>query len=78
MEITNHEEEEQKTKSIPEGMEPVPVNIDIPRWDQTQFIGRLNHFIRITNPFLSFKTDPELHKAKYLVDAARLVTNGII
>ena len=75
MEIVHHEEEGHP-KCIPEGMEPVPVNIDIPRWDQNQFTGRLNHFIRITNPFLSLKTESELNQAKHLVDTARLVTNN--
>lgn len=56
---------------IPSGMVTSPVNINLSRWDQATFTGRLNHFIRITNPFLSLKTENDLNNAKRLVEQAR-------
>ncbi len=49
---------------------PPPVDIDCPRWDQSQFVGRLNHFARITNPLLIFNSGQLDHAAK-LVKMAR-------
>lgn len=52
-------------------MEPTPVDVDKPRWDQSQFSGRLQHFARVTNPLLTFKSNKELDHASYLVSCAR-------
>lgn len=57
--------------SVPIGMERAPVNVDVSRWDQSTFTGRMNHFVRIVNPFLSLKTNQELDDAKTLVKQAR-------
>jgi len=54
------------------GLIPVPVdNIDIPRWDQDHFTGRLKHFWRITNPLLLLKPRREFDDAAKLVEQAR-------
>ena len=52
-------------------MADIPVDIDKPRWDQRSFYGRFQHFLRITNPLLSLKTEQELEKAADLVKVAR-------
>ncbi len=54
------------------GFVPPPVDIERPRWDQSQFVGRLNHFARITNPLLLLKSGQLDHAAK-LVKMARYV-----
>ena len=56
---------------IPEDMEPCPVDIDQPRWDQSRFSGRLCYFLQITNPLLNFKSNSELEEAARLVRNAR-------
>ncbi len=48
---------------------PPPVDIDRPRWDQSQFVGRLKHFARITNPLLLFKAGQLDHAAKMVTMA---------
>ena len=53
------------------GLVPVPVNIDEPRWDQNTFVGRLNRFIRITNPLLLLKPSRDFDDAAKLVQQAR-------
>ena len=54
------------------GLIPVPVdNIDVPRWDQDHFTGRLKHFWRITNPLLLLKPRREFDDAAKLVEQAR-------
>ena len=58
-------------RTLPSGMVQTPINIDSPRWNQSTFLGRLNHFVRVTNPFLSLKTNTELNNAKELVEHAR-------
>ncbi|XP_003383928.1 PREDICTED: sideroflexin-2-like [Amphimedon queenslandica] len=61
-------------------MAGVPVDIDKPLWDQRTFYGRFQHFLRITNPLLSLKSEQELEKAADLVKVARstgLVPNGV-
>ena len=50
---------------------PVPIDIDRPRWDQSQFTGRLQYFARITNPLLIFRRSSEFEAAASLVGRAR-------
>ena len=50
---------------------PVPIDIDEPQWDQSRFLGRLNRFARITNPFLLLKSRKELDQSAELVRKAR-------
>ena len=54
-----------------DGKIPVPIDIDQPRWDQRHFIGRLNYFTRVCNPFLLLKSTVEYNKARELVLQAR-------
>ena len=56
---------------IPVGMMNVPVDVDTPRWDQSAFKGRYNHFVRIVNPLLSLKTTSDLSNARTLIEQAR-------
>lgn len=53
------------------GLVPVSINIDEPRWDQNTFVGRLNRFIRITNPLLLLKPTRDFDNAAQLVQQAR-------
>ena len=57
--------------ATPSNTQPTPVDIDKHRWDQSTFLGRLRHFVQITNPLLSLKTDNELDDAAQLVKSAR-------
>lgn len=47
------------------------INLDVPRYDQSEFIGRLKHFAGITDWRLCFKTDKELDEAKSLLQEYR-------
>ncbi|XP_069961221.1 sideroflexin-2 isoform X3 [Cherax quadricarinatus] len=47
------------------------INLDVPRYDQSQFIGRLRHFFGITDWRLCFKTDRELEEVKELLERYR-------
>ncbi|XP_029466135.1 sideroflexin-2 [Rhinatrema bivittatum] len=49
-------------------------NIDTPRWDQTTFVGRLKHFLNITDPRTVVVSEQELDRAKVLVDSCRAGT----
>ena len=42
-------------------------NIDQPRWCQTTFMGRLNHYFNITNPINALASETTLNEAKELV-----------
>ncbi|KAF0763907.1 sideroflexin-1 [Aphis craccivora] len=44
------------------------VNLDVPRWDQTQYWGRVKYFFTTTNPLNIFKSDFELEKCKEIVN----------
>lgn len=46
-------------------------DIDKPRWDQSNFIGRLKHFANITDPRAAFVSNKELLGAKKLVELYR-------
>ncbi|XP_032784236.2 sideroflexin-1 [Daphnia magna] len=43
------------------------IKIDEPRWDQTTYQGRANHFFTTTNPLNLLCSDKELDKAKEIV-----------
>ncbi|XP_069171707.1 sideroflexin-2 isoform X2 [Procambarus clarkii] len=47
------------------------INLDVPRYDQSQFIGRLQHFFGITDWRLCFKSDKELDEVKDLLQRYR-------
>ncbi|KAK5881476.1 hypothetical protein CesoFtcFv8_022269 [Champsocephalus esox] len=46
-------------------------DIDAPRWDQSTFMGRLNHFFNITDWRTVTLPDSRLDEAKALVDSCR-------
>ncbi|XP_033005676.1 sideroflexin-2 isoform X4 [Lacerta agilis] len=46
-------------------------NIDIPRWDQNTFTGRVKHFFNITDPRTLLVSEHELDSAKALVESCR-------
>lgn len=47
------------------------INLDVPRYNQSEFSGRLRHFFGITDWRLCFKSDEELNQAKDLLDKYR-------
>ncbi|NXK84857.1 SFXN2 protein, partial [Amazona guildingii] len=55
-----------KMATVPHGF-----NIDAPRWDQSTFMGRLKHFLNITDPRTVLVPEQELDRAKALVEACR-------
>ncbi|XP_054132670.1 sideroflexin-2 isoform X1 [Melozone crissalis] len=46
-------------------------DIDSPRWDQSTFMGRLKHFLNITDPRTVLVSEEELDQAKALVESCR-------
>ncbi|NXP86005.1 SFXN2 protein, partial [Passerina amoena] len=46
-------------------------DIDSPRWDQSTFVGRLKHFLNITDPRTVLVPEKELDQAKALVESCR-------
>ncbi|XP_027644738.2 sideroflexin-2 isoform X1 [Falco peregrinus] len=50
---------------------PLGFNIDAPRWDQSTFVGRLKHFLNITDPRTVLVPEEELDRAKALVEGCR-------
>ncbi|NXU21287.1 SFXN2 protein, partial [Pardalotus punctatus] len=50
---------------------PLGFNIDSPRWDQSTFVGRLKHFLNITDPRTVLVPEDELDQAKALVEGCR-------
>ncbi|NXN09692.1 SFXN2 protein, partial [Indicator maculatus] len=50
---------------------PLGFNIDIPRWDQSTFMGRLKHFFNITDPRTVLVPEKELDQAKATVESCR-------
>ncbi|KAM6347187.1 sideroflexin-2 isoform 1-T2 [Alca torda] len=50
---------------------PLGFNIDTPRWDQNTFVGRLKHFLNITDPRTVLVPEEELDRAKTLVEGCR-------
>jgi len=53
------------------------VNLDVPRWDQTQYWGRVKYFFTTTNPLNIFKSESELEKCKQIVTNYKLAYNFI-
>ncbi|XP_028391372.1 sideroflexin-2-like [Dendronephthya gigantea] len=51
--------------------EPKRIDLDSPRWDQSTFSGRFQHFAGITNMLLSLKSDKELNDAQNLLNLYR-------
>ncbi|KAL0616428.1 Sideroflexin-2, partial [Plecturocebus cupreus] len=47
-------------------------NIDVPRWDQRTFLGRVKHFLNITDPRTVFVSERELDWAKVMVEKSRM------
>ncbi|XP_037062245.1 sideroflexin-2 isoform X1 [Peromyscus leucopus] len=47
-------------------------NIDAPRWDQCTFLGRVKHFLNITDPRTVFASEQELDWAKAMVEKSRM------
>nr|XP_035124834.1 sideroflexin-2 isoform X2 [Callithrix jacchus] len=47
-------------------------NIDVPRWDQRTFLGRVKHFLNITDPRTVFVSERELDWAKVMVEKTRM------
>lgn len=47
------------------------VNLDEPRYDQSNFAGRLKHFAMVTNPLTVFASSKQLDDAKSLVELYR-------
>ncbi|CAH0480283.1 unnamed protein product [Peronospora belbahrii] len=45
-----------------------PVNLDAPRWDQSTYAGRVQHFFATTNPLNVLASDADLDAAKKLVE----------
>lgn len=50
---------------------PLGFNIDAPCWDQSTFVGRLKHFLNITDPRTVLVPEEELDRAKALVEGCR-------
>ncbi|NXY51848.1 SFXN2 protein, partial [Ceuthmochares aereus] len=50
---------------------PLGFNIETPRWDQSTFVGRLKHFLNITDPRTVLVPERELDRAKALVEGCR-------
>lgn len=50
---------------------PLGFDIDAPRWDQSTFVGRLKHFLNITDPRTVLVPEEELDRAKALVEGCR-------
>ncbi|NXR16136.1 SFXN2 protein, partial [Semnornis frantzii] len=50
---------------------PLGFNIDIPRWDQSTFMGRLKHFFNVTDPRTVLVSEKELDQAKAVVESCR-------
>lgn len=62
-----------------DGPETVPiVDISKPRWDQSTFLGRLQHFAAITDVRKVFASNRKLDEAKDLVQSVRYCLSSFI
>jgi len=50
---------------------PLGFDIDAPRWDQSTFMGRLRHFLNITDPRTVLVPERELDRAQAVVAGCR-------
>ena len=63
----------------PPDLVPSPVNdISQIRWDQATFLGRLNHFSRITDPRLLLKSRRDVETAQHLYHLAKLGAGEVV
>lgn len=46
---------------------PLNINIKEPRWDQSTFVGRANHFFTVTDPRNILLSDAKLENARKIV-----------
>lgn len=49
------------------------IDIEKPRWDQSTYVGRAQHFLKLTNPLNVFATSGQLDKAKDIVTKYRYI-----
>ena len=59
--------------AIDENGNRVPVDIELPKWDQKAYWGRAKHFFTVTNPANLFVTAKQLEEAKDTVTRYRKV-----
>lgn len=50
-----------------------PIDLDKPRWDQSTYMGRVKHFVALTNPINFFAAEKDLDDAKAVVDEYKFV-----
>ncbi|NXJ11541.1 SFXN2 protein, partial [Odontophorus gujanensis] len=50
---------------------PLSFDIDAPRWDQSTFMGRLRHFLNVTDPRTVLVSERELDRAQAVVAGCR-------
>ena len=47
------------------------INVDLPKWDQSTFQGRLKHFFSITDPRTALCSETDLDNASKLLSQYR-------